>query len=76
MLNTTKQFVLKTLFKIAGIGVQFVSRCARYYPPSAAYMLKAGAIDIVVGAIKAMYADEVLQLEGLKFLQVTLQSLS
>jgi len=50
--------------------MQFIARAAKHYPPSAAFMLKNKAIEIVVGALKALYSDEVLQIEGLKLLQV------
>jgi hypothetical protein len=50
--------------------MQYLARVSCHYPPGAAYMLQNKAIGIIIGAIKALYSDEVLQLEGLKILQV------
>ena len=51
-------------------GMQFLARSSRNYPKAANYMLRHKTIEIIVGAIKALYSDEVLQLEALKLLQM------
>ena len=51
-------------------GLQFLARASSNYPPAANYMLRNRTVEIIVGAIKALYSDEVLQLEALKLLQM------
>lgn len=47
-----------------------MARSSKTYTKAAAYMLQNKTVEIVVGAIKALYSDEILQLEGLKLLQM------
>ena len=51
-------------------GMQFLARSSKTYPKAANYMLRNKTVEVIVGAIKALYADEVLQVEALKLLQM------
>ena len=57
-------------FKVVSPAIQFISRAAKHYAPAVAYMLKNKAINIIVDALKATYADEMFQLEALRLLQM------
>jgi len=50
-------------------GMHFLTRAAAAYSPASMYMIKKEAIPVVIGALKALYSSERLQLEGLKMLQ-------
>jgi len=60
--NTTSSAVL-------GSGMLFLTRASACHPPAMATILRMGATSMVIQALSALYADENLQLEGLKMIQ-------
>ena len=56
--------------RVVSPGMQFISRAAKHNPSAVAYMLKNNAIEVVVGALRALISDEMFQVEGLRLLQL------
>lgn len=50
-------------------GMLLLTRSASAHPPAKAYILKTRAIPVVIHALRALYSEEEIQLEGLKMLQ-------
>jgi hypothetical protein len=47
----------------------FLTRISSIHPPALEYLVDKQCVPLVIGALKALYAEEVIQLEALKMLQ-------
>lgn len=47
----------------------FLTRVAAIHPPALTYLVRKKAVPVVIGALRALYSDELLQIEGLKMLK-------
>ena len=54
---------------VLGSGMLFLTRASKCHPPAMNDILKLRATPMVIRALSALYADESLQLEGLKMIQ-------
>ena len=54
-------------------AMHFLTRAAASHPPASDYLLRKRAIPTVIGAMKALFSSEQLQLEALKMLQALSQ---
>jgi hypothetical protein len=57
-------------YRVVSPGMQFISRASKHHPSAVAYMLKNNAIEVVVGALRALISDEMFQIEALRLLQM------
>jgi len=54
---------------VLGPGMLFLTRASASYPLAMKSVLKMEAVPIIIGAMKALYSNDILQLEGLKMIQ-------
>lgn len=54
---------------VLGPGMLFLTRASTVYPLAMEKIIKMNAVSIIIGALKALFDNEVLQLEGLKMIQ-------
>jgi len=49
-------------------AIYFLTRASKVFPPALDYVLERKAIPLIINALRALYDDDVLQLEGLKMI--------
>lgn len=49
-------------------AIYFLTRASKCFPPALDYVLERRAIPLIINALRALYDDDVLQLEGLKMI--------
>lgn len=52
----------------------FLTRVSSLHPPALTYLVRKRAVPLVIGALKALYSEEVIQLEALRMLQALSKS--
>jgi hypothetical protein len=52
----------------------YLTRVSGIHPPALSYLVKKHAVPLVIGALKALYSEEVIQLEALRMLQALSKS--
>ena len=52
----------------------FLTRVSSLYPPALDYLVRKRAVPLVIGSLRALYSEEVIQLEALKMLQALSKS--
>jgi len=56
--------------RVLAPAIHFLTRASAQYPSAAKTLLDNNAVSTVISAMKALYSNEVLQIEGLKMLQM------
>ncbi len=56
--------------RVLAPGMHFLTRAVKSYEPAAGVLLNCGAVSTVIHAMKVLYSNDVLQIEGLKMLQM------
>lgn len=54
---------------VLGPGMLFLTRASTVYPLAMEKIIQMNAVSIIIGALKALFDNDVLQLEGLKMIQ-------